>query len=325
MQEIDFSKLQIKIQSIKEQISKAVVAQDEIIELIIIGILCGGHILLEGVPGVAKTLMVRALSKAISAKFTRIQFTPDMMPSDVLGTNIYDQSKAEFKLKQGPIFTDLLLADEINRTPPKTQSALLEAMEEKNVTIDGETKQLSSIFTVLATQNPLEYEGTYPLPEAQVDRFMFKLIVDYPSFESEVSILEKHHSGFTPTDLQSAGIENVCTIEEVVLMRKTIEKVRVEKLILEYITKIVRKTRENWSLILGASPRASIYILAGAKASAGINGRDFVIPDDIKKMCLPVLRHRIILKPEAEIEGITTKKIIDNILNEVEVPRNLEN
>jgi len=283
--------------------------------------LCEGHVLLEGVPGIAKTLIARALSMTISADFSRVQFTPDLMPSDVIGTNVYDPSSGKFNLRKGPIFTGLLLADEINRTPPKTQAALLEAMQERSVTIDGETHALSPVFTVLATQNPIEYEGTYPLPEAELDRFMFKTIVGYPAYETEMGVLSRYNAGFNSIRLEEAGMKPVTTVEELVALRKMVSSVVAEEPIVDYVAKLVRKTRENRMLALGASPRASIWLLLGSKAQAALSGRNFVIPDDVKRLAAPVLRHRLILRPEAEIEGATADRVVESTLAEVEVPR----
>ncbi|MCL5105196.1 MAG: MoxR family ATPase [Armatimonadetes bacterium] len=301
--------------------AKVVVGQRDVIDQILIALACEGHVLLEGVPGIAKTLIVRALSLAISADFNRVQFTPDLMPSDVIGTNVFDPSKGEFNLRKGPIFTGLLLADEINRTPPKTQAALLEAMQERQVTIDGARHTLDPIFTVFATQNPIEYEGTYPLPEAQLDRFMFKVVVPYPAHETEMEMLTRYNDGFRSARLEEAGIKPVIDVESMLALRATIAKVTVSPPIVEYIAKLVRKTRENRNLILGASPRASIYLLLGSKAVAAMNERDYVIPDDIKQIAAPILRHRLILRPESEIEGVTPDRIVESILAEVEVPR----
>lgn len=306
---------------IRNELAKVVVGQRDVIDQILVALFTEGHVLLEGVPGIAKTLIVRTLALTISADSNRIQFTPDLMPSDVTGTNVFDPSSSKFNLRKGPVFTGLLLADEINRTPPKTQAALLEAMQERRVTIDGEEHILSPVFTVFATQNPIEYEGTYPLPEAQLDRFMFKTIVPYPAYETELQVLTRYNEGFRSTMLEEAGIEPVVNVQTILEMRKTISKIRAEQPIVEYIAKLVRKTRENRNLILGASPRASIYLLLGSKAMAALSGRDFVIPDDIKQLAAPVLRHRLILRPEAEIEGATSDRIIESVLGEVEVPR----
>ncbi|MCL5104118.1 MAG: MoxR family ATPase [Armatimonadetes bacterium] len=307
--------------NIRREMAKAVVGQIDVIDQILIALACEGHVLLEGVPGIAKTLIVRALSLAVSADFNRVQFTPDLMPSDVIGTSVFDPSKGAFNLRKGPIFTGLFLADEINRTPPKTQAALLEAMQERQVTIDGTTHALDPIFTVFATQNPIEYEGTYPLPEAQLDRFMFKVVVPYPAYETEVEMLSRYNAGFRSARLEDAGIQSAVDVQAVLGLRASVARVTVGQPIVEYVAKLVRKTRENRNLTLGASPRASIYLLLGSKAVAAMNGRDYVIPDDIKHIAAPVLRHRLILRPESEIEGLTPERIIETILAEVEVPR----
>lgn len=311
----------VDFDSIRSEIGKAVVGQREVIDQMLVALLCEGHVLMEGVPGIAKTLMVRALALTVSAEFNRVQFTPDLMPSDVIGTSVFDPSLGKFELKKGPVFTGLLLADEINRTPPKTQAALLEAMQERQVTIDGTNHALSPVFTVFATQNPIEYEGTYPLPEAQLDRFMLKIIVGYPAFETEREMLTRYNSGFRSVDIDKIGINPVLNSENLADLRKAVSEVNVEPPILDYVAKLVRKTRENRNLILGASPRASISLLLGAKALAYMGGRDFVTPDDIKRVALPVLRHRLILRPESEIEGVTADRVIETTLGEVEVPR----
>lgn len=317
----DVSAVQQAAEKIRTEMAKVVIGQVEVIDQVLVALLCEGHVLLEGVPGIAKTLIARTLSMTISADFNRVQFTPDLMPSDVIGTNVYDPSSGKFSLRKGPIFTGLLLADEINRTPPKTQAALLEAMQEKSVTVDGETHVLSPVFTVVATQNPIEYEGTYPLPEAELDRFMFKTVVGYPAYETEMGVLARYNAGFNSVRLDEAGVKPVTSVDELITLRKIVSSVVAEEPVVDYIAKLVRKTRENRMLVLGASPRASIWLLLGAKAQAALSGRNFVIPDDVKRLAAPVLRHRLILRPEAEIEGVTADRVVESTLTEVEVPR----
>lgn len=309
------------VDKIKDEIDKVIVEQEEMLKLCMVGLLCGGHVLLEGVPGLAKTLMVRTLAKTMNVDFKRIQFTPDLMPSDVTGTKIFNMQTREFELKKGPIFTNFLLADEINRTPPKTQAGLLEAMEEQAVTIDGQNIQLPSPYMVFATQNPLEYEGTYPLPEALLDRFLMKILIDYPSAQAEKTVLERYHEGFNSIDLDSTGVKAVCNGEDILGCREEIKKVQVDNSIFDYIIQVVRETRNYTSIEVGSSPRGSIALLQSAKAYAVISGRDYVIPEDIKAVAYPVLRHRISLRPELTIEGIKEDKVIDNILMQIKVPR----
>ncbi len=313
--------VQVLAERITAEMHKAIVGQDELVEMMIVAVLAGGHILLEGVPGTAKTLSVRTLARIFDVSFARIQFTPDLMPSDILGTSIFDPRTQEFNLKKGPIFAGLVLADEINRTPPKTQSALLEAMEERRVTIDGIPNALPEPFLVCATQNPIEYEGTYPLPEAQIDRFMLKVNVGYPAQIEEENLLGRVQSGFRAQNLDTAEIVPVLTGADMPFYRSLIERVRVDPTVLRYIVQIARATRENRNLLLGASPRAAITLLNTTKALAAMRGRDFVTPDDIKMMARPVLRHRMILRPEAEIEGYTNDRIVETVLQSVEVPR----
>ncbi len=309
------------VDKIRKEIDKVIVEQEEMLKLCMVGLLCGGHVLLEGVPGLAKTLMVRTLAKTMNVDFKRIQFTPDLMPSDVTGTKIFNMQTREFELKKGPIFTNFLLADEINRTPPKTQAGLLEVMEEQAVTIDGQNIHLPSPYMVFATQNPLEYEGTYPLPEALLDRFLMKILIDYPSAEAEKTVLEKYHAGFNTIDLDSTGVESVCSGDDILGCREEIKEVQVDNSIFDYIIQIVRETRNYTSIEVGSSPRGSIALLQSAKAYAVISGRDYVIPEDIKTVAYPVLRHRIALRPELTIEGIKEDKVIDNILTQIKVPR----
>ena len=307
---------------IRAEIGKAVINQDELTDMALTALLSGGHVLIEGVPGLAKTLWVRALARAMDVRFKRVQFTPDLMPSDITGTKIYDMSGSRFELKRGPLFTNLFLADEINRTPPKTQSALLEVMEERSITIDGETHLMPEPFMVCATQNPLEFEGTYPLPEALTDRFMMKLIMAYPGIAAEKTMLLRYNNGFEPKELESAGIAPVCGAgDAAALCRAEISRVRVDDGVLNYILSIVETTRRIAVVSVGASPRASVALLLTAKTFAAMRGRDFVIPDDVRDLALPVLRHRIILKPEAELDGLKTDSVIENILAQVKVPR----
>ncbi|MDR1688510.1 MAG: MoxR family ATPase [Clostridiales bacterium] len=304
---------------IRGEMNKVVINQPLITDYGLTAVLSGGHVLIEGLPGLAKTLWARCLAKTISVEFKRVQFTSDLMPADILGTKVYDMSKAEFSLKKGPLFTNLFLADEINRTPPKTQSALLEVMEEKSITIDGETHVLSLPFIVFATQNPVEFEGTYPLPEALVDRFSMKLLIDYPGLAAEKKVLSMFDAGFSPNDISE--VECVTNAEEFLACREEIKNVRVDESIVNYILSIVETTRRVSSVAIGASPRGSIALLMNTKTYAAISGRDFVTPDDVRDLALPILRHRIILKPEAEIDGVIADKVIENILSQVKVPR----
>jgi MoxR-like ATPase len=306
---------------ISAEMAKAVVGQEEVLQNLIVAVLTGGHVLLEGVPGLAKTLMARVLAMTLDADFNRIQFTPDLMPSDVIGTTVYETQTGQFRLRKGPIFTEIVLADEINRTPPKTQAAMLEAMEERRVSIEGEEHLLSSIFTVIATQNPIEYEGTYPLPEAQLDRFTFKLLVDYPDKYEELELLKRYHSGFHIKDLDEVGIQVVAAKSDIETIRGEIKKVKVDDSILDYINEIARSSREDDDLLLGASPRASITLLLTSKTLAACKGRDFVVPDDIQELAYPTLRHRLLLRPEAEIEGIRPDEVIARIVDKIAVPR----
>ncbi|MFW6238011.1 MAG: AAA family ATPase [Halanaerobiales bacterium] len=306
---------------IEGELDKVIIEQEKLIELTLICLLCGGHVLLEGVPGLAKTLLVRALAQVVEVDFKRVQFTPDLMPADITGTRVYNMKNREFELKKGPVFTNFLLGDEINRTPPKTQSGLLEAMEEQSVTIDGQTYQLPSPYMVIATQNPLEYEGTYPLPEALVDRFLLKVLLDYPSPEAESDILDLHARGFSSVELKDWNLESVCGPEEIMQARKQVQEVQVDDNLRDYIVAINGATRENSSFEVGSSPRGSIALLKTARACAAYRGRDYVIPEDIKEMAVPSLRHRVILKPELELEGVTPDSVIEEVLNGIEVPR----
>lgn len=309
------------VEAIRAEVAKAIVGQEAVIEQCLTAILANGHVLLEGVPGVAKTLMVRALARAMDLEYGRIQFTPDLMPSDVLGTNVFNPKSAEFFLRKGPIFVGVLLADEINRTPPKTQAGLLEAMEERKVTIDGEPYDLPRPFIVFATQNPLEFEGTYPLPEAQLDRFTLKVTVPYPQQEAEINVLKRHHRGFRPQSLDEAGIRPVISLNDLDSMQAEVSAVTVEEKIFDYIYSILAITRKSNDLLVGGSPRAGIAMLNCGKALAAIRGRDFVIPDDVKDLAIPILRHRILLRPEAEIEGLTVDRVLSAMIDAQVVPR----
>jgi MoxR-like ATPase len=311
--------LQEKVEAIKTEMAKVIVGQDQMIELMIVALLADGHVLLEGVPGIAKTLTAKMLSKLISTRFSRIQFTPDLMPSDVTGTTVFNVGSSKFEFNAGPIFSNIVLIDEINRAPAKTQSALFEVMEEKQVTVDGNTYPMEAPFLIFATQNPLEHEGTYRLPEAQLDRFLFKIVVDYPSVSDEFIILK--NANFRQGGKELEGVVPVMAAEQLVEFQKVIQKVHVEDHLLQYIAEVVDKTRNHASLYLGASPRASINILKAAKAFAAVQGRDFVIPEDIKAVMIPVFIHRIYLTPEKEMEGVTEKQIISDIINSVSIPR----
>ncbi|MFD3697274.1 AAA family ATPase [Streptomyces sp. NPDC058646] len=309
------------LEALRTEIGKAVVGQDSAVTGLVVALLCRGHVLLEGVPGVAKTLLVRALAASLELDTKRVQFTPDLMPSDVTGSLVYDARTAEFSFQNGPVFTNLLLADEINRTPPKTQSSLLEAMEERQVTVDGTPRPLPEPFLVAATMNPLEYEGTYPLPEAQLDRFLLKLTVPLPSREDEIGVLTRHAAGFDPRDLHAAGVRPVAGPEQLEAAREAVAKVSVSPEIAGYVVDVCRATRESPSLTLGVSPRGATALLATARAWAWLTGRDYVTPDDVKALALPTLRHRVQLRPEAEMEGVKADAVITAILSHVPVPR----
>jgi len=313
--------VQDRAQAVVNEVRKAISGQETVIAQVLIAILAGGHVLLEGVPGVAKTLLVRSIAKATNLGYGRIQFTPDLMPSDILGTSVFNPRTTEFELRKGPLFVSILLADEINRTPPKTQAALLEAMEERHATIEGEQLSLPSPFLVFATQNPIDFEGTYPLPEAQQDRFLLKIIVGYPTESAEVEVLRRHHAGFKPQNLDEAGIQPVLDANELAELQKEVVATTVEDKIFDYIYRLVQATRKSNEIQVGASPRAGIAMLNASKAQARLRGRDFVIPDDVKELALPILRHRVLLRPEAEVEGLTTDQVISRLVNAEAVPR----
>ena len=305
---------------VRTEVGKAVVGQDGAVSGLIVALLTGGHVLLEGVPGVAKTLLVRSLSAALDLRTTRVQFTPDLMPGDVTGSVVYDAKAGDFEFRRGPVFTNILLADEINRTPPKTQSALLEAMEERQVTIDGETHPLPHPFMVAATQNPVEYEGTYTLPEAQLDRFLLKLVLDLPVRDAEVEIMQRHADGFNPRDLTAAGVTAVVNAEQITQARTLVGEVRASSELLGYLVDLARATRQSPSVKLGVSPRGTTALLAAAKAWAWLQGAEAITPDHVQAMLLPVWRHRIALRPEAELEGVSADTILRSIVQQVQVP-----
>lgn len=318
-QRTDLSQLNNAIATIREAVGKVIVGQEQMVELMIAGILADGHILIEGVPGVAKTLSAKLMAKLIDADFSRIQFTPDLMPSDVLGTSVFNPKEASFQFKAGPLFSNIVLIDEINRAPAKTQSALFEVMEERQVTVDGTTYTMNTPFMVLATQNPVDQEGTYRLPEAQLDRFLFKIEVGYPTLEEEIIILSNQHQADNRNLLNE--IVKVLSASDIAQYRETIRQIVVEHKLLEFIARIVNETRNNPSLFLGASPRASLAIVKASKAFAAMRGRDFITPEDIVEVAPHVLRHRIILTPEKEMEGLTADELIDRIIKSLEVPR----
>lgn len=318
-QRIDLSGLNRSVYEIRNEIGTVIVGQHKMVDLLMIGLLCDGHLLIEGVPGVAKTLTAKLIAKIIDVDFSRLQFTPDLMPSDVVGTSVFNPKEGDFRFKAGPIFSNIVLIDEINRAPAKTQAALFEVMEERQVTVDGTTHMLQVPFIVLATQNPIEQEGTYRLPEAQLDRFLFKVDVKYPTLQEEVSILTSQQAKTQGQLLQD--VRKILSPAAIQQYRELIQQVIIEQKLIEFIARIVNETRNNPALYLGASPRASLAILRSAKANAAIKGRDFVTPEDIVEMAPHVLRHRIILTPEKEMEGLTTDDLIDNILKAIEIPR----
>ncbi len=306
---------------LREQVRKTVIGQDTALDLLLVSLLSEGHLILEGVPGTAKTLLVQSFAAALSLAFGRIQFTPDLMPGDVLGTNLFNFQTNRFNLTKGPIFTQLLLADEINRTPPKTQAALLQAMQERSVTIDGETHALGDGFMVIATQNPIEQQGTYPLPEAQLDRFLFKHILDYPSEDEERAIVARHGHSTAMPKIGDFGIQPVADMETLIALRRFVDGIRLSDDMVNYIVSVVRATRENPSLQFGASPRAANMLASASRANAAINGRDYVIPDDVKFIALPALRHRVVMAPGAEIEGLWVDSVVGQILENTPAPR----
>lgn len=316
---LDLTLFSEKIQALKDRIATVIVGQEQIVDLVLTAVLANGHVLLEGVPGGAKTLLVRLVARLIKADFSRIQFTPDLMPSDVLGTTVFNMKTNDFDFHQGPVFADLVLVDEINRAPAKTQAALFEVMEERQVSIDGTTHQMGELYTILATQNPVEQEGTYKLPEAQLDRFLMKIAMGYPSLEEEVDILERHHANASLVKLES--LAPVLTKEELLSLRRLMEHVFVDRTLLQYIALIVQQTRTSKAVYLGASPRASVAMMQASKAYALLQGRDFVTPEDIKFVAPYVLQHRLILTAEAEMEGYSPVKVTQRLIDKVEVPK----
>ncbi len=315
---IDLSELQQAVEDIRAELHKVIIGQREMIDMLIATVLSNGHSLIEGVPGVAKTITAKLMAKTMQVDFSRIQFTPDLMPSDILGTSVFNMKKNEFEFKPGPIFSNIILIDEINRAPAKTQAALFEVMEERQVTIDGNTYKMELPFLTFATQNPIEQEGTYRLPEAQLDRFLFKIEVDYPTLEEEIEIIDTHHNR---KEEKTSLIKGIVTAEQIDKFQKQVSDILVEKNLIKYIGQLVYATRENPFLYLGASPRASLAILQASKAFAAMQGRDFVTPDDIKRSAIPVLQHRVIVTPEREMEGVSTKQVIKQMLETIEIPR----
>ena len=313
--------LQDAYAAMRVEAAKVLVGQEQVFELLVVSLLAGGHVLLEGVPGTAKTLAAKTLATLVSGRFQRVQFTPDLLPSDILGTNVFHAGTGEFRLRQGPIFCEVLLADEINRAPAKTQSALLEAMEERQATIDGVRYPLPPTFMVVATQNPVEYEGTYPLPEAQLDRFLFKVLITYSDAETEREVLRRYHRGFDPHDLARAGLQPVLDGDGLLACRQEVQAVAVDDAIVDYTTRLVRATRESLDLVMGSSIRGAITLLLATKALAAVRGRAYVVPDDVKELARPALRHRVLLQPEAEIQGLSADDVLERVLGGLEVPR----
>jgi MoxR-like ATPase len=307
--------------AMRAEAGKVLVGQESVFELLVVSLLAGGHVLLEGVPGTAKTLAAKTLATLVSGQFQRVQFTPDLLPSDIIGTNVYHVGTGEFRLRQGPLFCDVLLADEINRAPAKTQSALLEAMEERQATIDGVRYPLPETFMVVATQNPVEYEGTYPLPEAQLDRFMFKVLVGYGDAETEREVLRRYHQGFDPHDLAGAGLRPILDRAGLAACRQEVQAIAVDEALVDYTTRLVRATRESVDLVMGSSIRGAIALLVASKALAAVRGRAYVVPDDVKELVRPALRHRVLLQPEAEIQGLGADDVLERVLGSLEVPR----
>lgn len=315
----DLKQLQTAMEAVKSEIEKVIVGQKEMIDLLLIAMLADGHVLIEGVPGIAKTLSTKLLAKTVSTEFSRLQFTPDLMPSDVIGTTIFNAQTTNFEFKKGPVFANIILIDEINRAPAKTQAALFEVMEEKQVTMDGVRHRMKDLFFIIATQNPIDMEGTYRLPEAQLDRFLFKIEMDYPNLEEEEKIIGDFHHRKNQVNLDA--VQAVISVEQILESRKTVREIHVDENIIKYIAQLVNTTRKSQSLFLGASPRASLAILNGAKANAAIMGRSFITPDDVKFIAPHVLRHRVMLTPEKEMEGITATEIIKELIAQVEIPR----
>ncbi len=310
-----------RILAVRHEVGKIVVGQDAALSGLVSALLVGGHVLVEGVPGVAKTLLVKTLAHSLSLHFARVQFTPDLMPSDIVGQMVFDSQESTFRFRQGPVFTNFLLADEINRTPPKTQAALLEAMEESQVTVGGHTYALPKPFVTIATQNPIEYEGTYPLPEAQLDRFLLKLLVDYPLVDQEYELVSRHHHGMNPHDVAAAGVVPVAGPADILAARELVQQVQVDDKVIRYIVDICRSTRSSPSVVVGVSPRGAAAFLHATKAWTWLVGRPFATPDEVKAIAYPALRHRLLLRPELELDGLTTDAVLDSILATVPAPR----